>query len=81
MRAEYLLSELILVFWSEAILRELLMNFCELALLVVVFSPDGILVELPRSCLSVDFVDLLHLKTLFEGLKLIKVFLFEHLSD
>ena len=47
MRAEYLLSELILVFWSEAILRELLMNFCELALLVVVFSPDGILVEFP----------------------------------
>ena len=81
MRAEYLLSELILVFWSEAILRELLMNFCELALLVVVFSPDGILVEFPWSCLSVDFVDLLHLKTLFEGLKLIKVFLFEHLSD
>ena len=44
-RAENLLSELILVFWSKAILRELLMNLFELALLVVVFSPDGIFVN------------------------------------
>ena len=57
------------------------MNYCELALLIVVFTPNGILVKLPRPSLSVDFIYLLHLKTLFEGLKLIKVFLFEHLPD
>lgn len=57
------------------------MNYCELALLIVVFTPNGILVKLPRPSLSVNFIYLLHLKTLFEGLKLIKVFLFEHLPD
>ena len=57
------------------------MNLFELALLIVVFTPNGILVKLSRPSLSVDFIYLLHLKTLFEGLKLIKVFLFEHLPD
>ena len=47
MCAENLLSELILVFRSKTVLRELLMNLCELALLVVVLSPDGILIKLP----------------------------------
>lgn len=80
MRAENLFSEFVLTTRTVGAVGECAKGR-NLRLLLIVVLPNRMFIQL--SCLfhGVSFVDPLHLQPLLKSCKLIKVFLFKHLSD